>query len=247
MSNIPKILIVDDEPDLIEIMTFRLQEAGFDPFSAKSSFEALEILKKEKIDLVLTDIRMPGMDGIKLLGEIKSNNPIKPKVVVITGSVNISLEEIYDLGAEGILRKPIDYTQLLNIIRDSMRPEQDFSHSRSFERFSHQIKVDLIDPNSGNLIHMKTTNLGRGGLFLDCTESELFDVGSDVEYQLFYDYDKETFSLRGIGKIVWVRKDADNDCKRGMGLKFETHLSGNKNEFLWFLNQLKTSSYIPKK
>ena len=68
------ILIVDDEKNYTLILAAVLEDEGFETLSANSGDEALEILSKSDVDLVLTDMKMPGMDGINLLERIKKND-----------------------------------------------------------------------------------------------------------------------------------------------------------------------------
>ena len=79
-----KILVVDDEVQYQEVINMILQSEGYETKVANSGEEALEILEKEKFQLVLTDLKMNGMDGIHLLEEIK-NNYVDTYVMLITG------------------------------------------------------------------------------------------------------------------------------------------------------------------
>ena len=72
------ILIVDDEKNYPPILAAVMEEEGFDPLMANSGEEALAILKHSDVDLVLTDMKMPSMDGIELLENVKKKDPELP-------------------------------------------------------------------------------------------------------------------------------------------------------------------------
>ncbi|MGD8375189.1 MAG: response regulator, partial [Acidobacteriota bacterium] len=68
---LPSILLVDDDPSLRRVVEFQLAEAGYSVRSAGSAEEALEVLREEPADLILTDLLMPGMDGIALVERVR--------------------------------------------------------------------------------------------------------------------------------------------------------------------------------
>ena len=86
MIKIPtRILLVDDEKDFVEMLSLRLREVGEKVFEAFSGKECLETLQKNGIDVVVLDIRMPGMDGMETLKEIKRKFPLV-EVIMLTGT-----------------------------------------------------------------------------------------------------------------------------------------------------------------
>ena len=76
------ILIVDDEPNYLVVLTELLREEGYDVFTAQSGEEGLKIVKEIGIDLVVTDMRMPGTGGLSLVKEIKSHNKDLPVIMI---------------------------------------------------------------------------------------------------------------------------------------------------------------------
>ncbi|MCB0422074.1 MAG: response regulator [Bdellovibrionales bacterium] len=102
------ILLVDDEPDLLEFLHEELIEWGYNVTCALNGKEALEILGRTKVDLVLSDINMPYMDGIQLLDEIvKSFNP-RPVVILMTGFDGYEKSDLREKGATDLIRKPFE-------------------------------------------------------------------------------------------------------------------------------------------
>lgn len=102
-----KILFVDDEESQIKLMRNIFFRMGYDAKFAKSAKEALEILDNEDISIILTDLQMPGMDGIELCRQIRE----KGSTVVIYGYsgdlIGIDSDQLEDIGFDGLLWKPV--------------------------------------------------------------------------------------------------------------------------------------------
>ncbi len=114
------IVIVDDEKHYPLILKEVLAEEGYTAFPASSSMEALDILHQEKIDLVLTDVKMPGMDGVELLSKIKEINPDTPVIVMTAhGSVEKAVEAMQK-GAYTFIQKPFENQTLLSHISKAL-------------------------------------------------------------------------------------------------------------------------------
>jgi CheY-like chemotaxis protein len=118
-----KILVVDDDPNLRELLQDTLDTIGYDTIAAADGFEALEKLQDQMVDLVITDIRMPGMDGIGLLRKIRRQSPDLP-VLFITGVESPDI--IGRASPDGFLAKPFRISHIEELIRDALagRTEQ---------------------------------------------------------------------------------------------------------------------------
>ena len=113
MIKIPtRILLVDDEKDFVEMLSLRLNEVGEKVTAAYSGKECLETLENKEIDVVILDIKMPGMDGMEALKEIKKRFPLV-EVIMLTGhgSTETAVEGM-KLGAFDYLMKPADFDDL---------------------------------------------------------------------------------------------------------------------------------------
>ena len=111
-----KVLLVDDAKDFIKYMKKRLDARGLEVSTANSGREALDLLDKEAIDVVVLDVLMPDMDGIETLQEIKTIKPDLP-VIMLTGHGTVeSTAEGMRLGAADFLLKPCDADTLLHSI-----------------------------------------------------------------------------------------------------------------------------------
>jgi DNA-binding NtrC family response regulator len=113
MVRIPtNVLLVDDERDFVEMLSLRLNEAGERVTPAYNGKECLDALEKKNIDVVILDIKMPGMDGIETLREIKRRFPLV-EVIMLTGhGTTETAVQGMKLGAYDYLLKPADFEEL---------------------------------------------------------------------------------------------------------------------------------------
>jgi DNA-binding NtrC family response regulator len=102
-----KILLIDDEPDILRVLGISLKADGYEVIPALNGAEGLEAFGREKPAIVITDIKMPGMDGIEVLGKIKEIDP-ETEVIIITGHGDIdNAIESLKLGASDFINKPV--------------------------------------------------------------------------------------------------------------------------------------------
>jgi DNA-binding NtrC family response regulator len=115
---IANVLLVDDEVPFVETMTKRLNKRDLQVSTAFSGAEALEKLGKERdVEVVILDVKMPGMDGIETLREIKRKQPLV-EVVMLTGHATVETAiEGMRLGAFDYLMKPCDMDVLISKVR----------------------------------------------------------------------------------------------------------------------------------
>lgn len=114
------ILIVDDEASLRKSIVRHLKLEGFNTLSASTANDALEILQTKKIHFVLSDIRMPKLDGVELVEKIREINTSVPVVVLMTGYSQYTKENILKKGAQDMISKPFDVDYISQLIRDSV-------------------------------------------------------------------------------------------------------------------------------
>jgi len=113
-----KFLVVDDEKGISEQLKEFLQDRKYAAFSAIDAAKALEIMKKEKPNIVILDIRLEGSSGIDLLREIKKINP-KARVIMLTGYPDDKTRSMSkELGASAYLTKPYNFEEIIKIARN---------------------------------------------------------------------------------------------------------------------------------
>ncbi|MGD2151057.1 MAG: response regulator [Desulfobacterales bacterium] len=115
------VLLVDDELEFLETLVKRLTKRGLNISTAKSGEDALKIIGGKGIDVAVLDVRMPGMDGIQTLREIKKIDPLM-EVIMLTGhaSVEVAIEGM-ELGAFDYLMKPADIDELFYKLQDAFK------------------------------------------------------------------------------------------------------------------------------
>jgi len=119
------ILIVDDEPEICDLISFQMQRNGFKIQTASNGKEAFELYQKSPVDLVLTDIRMPGGNGIELLDNLRKLHKHNPIVILMSGFSDLSLEEAIQKGAYTKLQKPIPFKDLTKVVMDALSINDD--------------------------------------------------------------------------------------------------------------------------
>ena len=111
-----KILLIDDEPDIVRVLSMSLRADGYDVIPAHSGAEGIEVFEKERPDIVLTDIKMPGIDGYHLLKKIKEINA-DTRVVLMSGYSNdFSIREAIELGADEFIVKPFRGSDIIQVL-----------------------------------------------------------------------------------------------------------------------------------
>jgi DNA-binding response OmpR family regulator len=110
------ILVVDDEDELRTLVRYELEQRGYMVTEAESGETALEVLKTTRPHIVVLDIRMPGMNGLEVLENIRKNN-LADKVIMLTGVDELKIaRDSLELGANDFLTKPYDIRTLLACI-----------------------------------------------------------------------------------------------------------------------------------
>jgi two-component system, chemotaxis family, chemotaxis protein CheY len=119
-NNKKRVLVVDDDSELRYVLSVRLVSAGYTVYGAANGLEALEQLEKHSIDVVVTDYRMPKMDGLEFLSIARVKWPEIP-VVVLSGERDDMAHEAIDRGAYAWVRKGSGFTTLLEIIASAVQ------------------------------------------------------------------------------------------------------------------------------
>ena len=107
-----KVLLVDDEPDIIEVIQDRLEAYGFTVVTAGTGLEALKKLSVEKFDGVFLDVKMPEMGGIEALEEIRKRDNKTPIIIITSSSTREAAIEAIAKGANEYILKPFEWTEL---------------------------------------------------------------------------------------------------------------------------------------
>ena len=141
------VLFVDDEVDFLETLLKRMKKRQLNAFGVNSGEEALSYLKDHDVDIVVLDVRMPGMDGIETLRKIKKINPLL-EVIMLTGHACLEIaREGMEVGAFDYLMKPINIDELLYKLQDAYKKK-----SIQLEKIKHleEVMISSKQPQSGD-------------------------------------------------------------------------------------------------
>ena len=124
MADKKKILIVDDEKDLVENVTMRLVHAGYEVLPSYDGVHAFEQVRKEKPDLIILDIMLPKMDGYKVCGLLKKDaRYAKIPIIMFTAKAHEADEKLAgEVGADAYVIKPFEAKALLGKIEELLAP-----------------------------------------------------------------------------------------------------------------------------
>ena len=122
-----KILLVDDEADILEFLSYNLRKEGYTVFTADNGKHAVNIAKKEKPNLILLDVMMPDMDGIETCNEMREIPELKNVVIAFLTARNEDYSQIagFDVGADDYISKPIKPKVLLSRIKALLRRQKE--------------------------------------------------------------------------------------------------------------------------
>ena len=115
-----KLLIVDDEVEICDFLKSFFEERNYEVKTASSGQAALNLVEQFKPQIILLDIKMPGMDGIQVLGTLKKKFP-RTKVIMVTAlETRDKIEECLRLGADNYITKPLSLEYLENDVREKI-------------------------------------------------------------------------------------------------------------------------------
>lgn len=118
-----KILLVDDEQDILDVIGYNLEQAGYDVITAENGQEAIKIAKKEKPHLVLMDVMMPKMDGIKACEKMRSEPEFRETIIAFLSALQEDFSKLagFEAGADIYITKPIKPKLLVSQVNALLR------------------------------------------------------------------------------------------------------------------------------
>lgn len=117
----PTILVVDDDQDILKLISMRLAASGYDTVSASNGEQAMTAISLRRPDLIVSDLRMPAMDGMALLDAVHKRHPTLPMIILTAhGSIPDAVHATQQ-GAYSFLTKPFDSHELLKLVADALR------------------------------------------------------------------------------------------------------------------------------
>jgi len=219
-----KILLVDDEPDILEIVGYNLKNEGYQVYTANNGLEALKSAKKITPNLILLDIMMPEMDGIETCEKIRAIKSLENTLIAFLTARNEDYSQVagFDAGADDYITKPIKPKVLVSKVKSLLRRLKAESQEDS------SVKIGDITINRDEYLIFK----GDKKIFLPRKEFELFSLLTSKPGKVFK---RDTILNRVWGNEVVVggrtidvhirklrEKLGDNHFKtvKGVGYKF---------------------------
>src|SRR5437868_10333482 len=130
----PNILIVDDEQSYRQLLTLVFQGDGNKIRTAMNGRQALEVLQAEPADVIISDVKMPDMDGIEMLRAVRATQP-DLGVILMTAFASVeTAREAFKLGADDFIQKPFDVEELKLIVRKTLEKQALIVENRAFKR-----------------------------------------------------------------------------------------------------------------
>lgn len=136
-QRVRRILLVDDEPDILESLR-ELIEVSLDDVevvAVESGEAALEVLEAQVVDLIVSDYKMPGMNGLELLTEARQRAPLVPRIVMTAfPDLDIAIRAINEASIENFFTKPLDPDEILEVVKESLRARHDAQRAQALAR-----------------------------------------------------------------------------------------------------------------
>jgi uncharacterized protein (TIGR02266 family) len=204
-----KILVVDDAAMFRDLESLFLARCG-QVLTACDGDEAWDIMRRERPDIVVTDLAMPGMPGDELCRRIKADVDLRrtPVIVVASRDAGEEHERAVRAGADDVVEKPVNRVSLIQAVNHFLRLAV-----RGLVRVALETDVRIAG-NAGDVWGW-TRNVSRGGIFV---ESER-DLPPDSEVQLEFALPETRDALAPTAKVVW-RRLATRTLAAGLGLQF---------------------------
>ncbi len=192
----PRVLIVDDEEELLFGLSAFLSRGGWEVLTAKNSEEALAILKTQPVDIIVTDIRMPGESGLTFLQQLKSERK-DLKTVVMTAKGSPEMErEVVSLGADAYLEKPFDLDYFLRILNKVLT-------SKGFRGVIQELTLmdilQLLAYESGTALVEVSSPEGTGKIWIKdgkVVHAEIGDVMGTQAFERILSLEGGTFAVK---------------------------------------------------
>jgi len=168
----PKVLIVEDEPSLVETISYNLREEGYKVCTSADGISALDVMKQEAPDLILLDVMLPGVDGLEVCRLIRRESDI-PIIMLTAKSREIDKVVGLEVGADDYITKPFGMMELIARIRAALRrsrresqsPEVFSASGLQLDTAKRVVKVDDANvdlrPKEFELLHILIANRGR--------------------------------------------------------------------------------------
>jgi CheY-like chemotaxis protein len=195
------VLVVDDEPDLREIFSAWLRRHGCRVLTAANGREALEVLLSDKVDVLISDVRMPVMGGVELVREIFQRQLKIPSIIFVSGYADVEPREMYGLGVEALMEKPLMRQDLLKALDRSLMRQEELWLTRSTAPMAQSLELEM--PSLREAMETKAFLLGHGG----CSVLSEQPLTAEKTIELSIHFEREDLELKAQGTVRWFAQE----------------------------------------
>jgi CheY-like chemotaxis protein len=192
------LLVVDDEPYYCEIAQDWFEREGCRVLTADDGLAALALVENEKVNAIITDVRMPRMDGVELIRRLKASGSYTPTAVALSGFSDLSPREAYNLGIEAQLSKPVSRKVLIAAVETALTDREQLWAGVPLPAKQPSIKAEFKGVPSAGEDH--EIAFGRGGF---CMRSDLI-LPDDSGVGFYLVFAGNSHVLEGQGTVRWT-------------------------------------------
>ena len=208
VTNVGKrVLVIDDEPQILYLMKVFLQDEGFEVSVCNNPSKVVSVINEEKIDAVVCDFLMPQKNGLECIQAIRKEKGRDIPVVIATAVHNLDIEKVREAGGNDLVRKPIDFTKLASIL-DRELNQLKLIKTEDFE--SLDVRSFMLG-GGGAKLPLKLTQLSLNQLYFELSKDQC-QLGNSKFFEIFMkNQDEEThFPFKGeISNLIAI--DAQTD------------------------------------
>jgi len=148
-----KILIIEDDPSILQLYSIILRKAGYETLQAQNGLDAWDIIEKEHIDLIITDVMMPEMNGYEFVRLLRETNPVIPVLIITAKDDFVSKNIGFSLGADDYMVKPVDSDEMVLRVKALLRRSNIMS-PRKIEVYDTVLDYDALTITSNQQTSM---------------------------------------------------------------------------------------------
>ena len=191
------VLIAEDEPELLEIFAVWLRRSGCKVFTAANGAEALRVLETGRVDALISDVRMPIVDGVTLVRRIYELGLTIPCILFISGFGDVDPREMYALGVERMIEKPLRRLDLIAALERSLMEREELWLTPMPEQAAQKISIAIEGLDEAT--RSRGFKLGRGG----CCFLSPQPLAVEETVELSIRVSGEELTVRAMGEVRW--------------------------------------------
>ncbi len=236
----PRFLIVDDVHEILQVIGGLLKSLGISVETATDGSIAWQKIQDSEFDIILTDIRMPIMNGVELLKKIREVKPNSPCVFITSGYNDYPVDELFNLGANGFLPKPVSASSIRSLINKAFQANEERWKLPRHDDSAESIALEFA--SFSDMVHSKAIRFGNGGFTLRINRPNVF-INSSVKF-LFTFQNGPIPSIEGMGVIRWVHEKAGQSL---VGIEIEHLTDPCRKQICTWLREQNFKTFIPGK